>query len=116
MLSSFVLMSRILCCELWRNTLSASFAFSHLERTMAANECSVFTSHTQEHWLRQGGIASIPDDYCFSSLCPSTDLGDWGQMNLTAAGTRGSGATVLQLCRELALTAHETSTWFAFVQ
>lgn len=61
MLSSFVLMSRILCCELWRNTLSASFAFSHLERTMAANECSMFTLHAQEHWLRQGGgIARDP--------------------------------------------------------
>lgn len=57
MLSSFVLMSRILCCELWRNTLSASFAFSHLARTMAANECSMFVAHTPAHWLRQWGRA-----------------------------------------------------------
>lgn len=57
MLSSFVLMSRILCCELWRNTLSVSFAFSHLARTMAANECSMFVAHSLAHWLRQRGRA-----------------------------------------------------------
>lgn len=111
MLSSFVLMSRILCCELWRNTLSASFAFSHLARTMAANECSMFVAHSL------AGLDSEEELHAGSPSCPSTDTGAWGQTNLTSASKQGSRARALQLHRKLAaLPTRETAWWFAFLQ
>lgn len=90
MLSSFMLMSRILCSELRRGTLSASFAFSHLERTMAPNECSVFTLHTQEHLHRQKGRSWCRSDYAFYPLRSSLDLGEREQIGLPEAGNEGT--------------------------
>lgn len=106
MLSSFMLMSRILCSELWCGILSASFAFSHRERTMAPNESSVLALHTQEHLRRQKGRSRRWSDYAFYAFRFSPDLGERKPISLTEAGNEGTWA--LRGLRGQAAAAHRT--------